>query len=405
MDRGATGSGRSLETYFQQLSAVDLLTRDQEVAIGKRMEDAESAVLRTLLDCKAGMVELERLEAGLRTGKLRAKDVLGSPGDDAEDWEANERRRVLPLFRAALRIPASRARSQASTKAHRARLDSLVAIRLNKRAVEGIVRRLRARVEDRRGTERELAAVRRAISRIASAERDGLQARTELVEANLRLVVSIARRYARYGTAFVDLVQEGNIGLIRAAEKFEYQRGYRFSTYATWWVRQAVARAVAGQSHLIHTPSHLVELVGKVSRASRSFAQEHGRDPTTAEIGEKLQLRPSVVDAAERCMRQPISLETPRGEDDRLGDSLADTSAVSPLDAAIGSRLAEQAAQLLDKLTPRESEILRLRFGIGGSLEHTLAEVGTRFSVSRERIRQIEAKALSQLRSLISQSA
>jgi RNA polymerase primary sigma factor len=216
----------------------------------------------------------------------------------------------------------------------------------------------------------------------------------------LRLVVSIAKRYARHGPIFVDLVQEGNIGLMRAAEKFEYRRGYKFSTYATWWVRQAVTRAMTDQSQLIHVPMHIVDLAGKVLRTSRSFAQETGREPSPAEIGEKLQLPPAQVMTAQRCTKQPISLEMPVGgeESRRVGDNLADTQAVSPLDAVVSARLAAQAAGLLDRLTPREADVLRLRFGLGDAPEHTLEEVGHRYSVSRERIRQIEAGALRRLR-------
>jgi RNA polymerase primary sigma factor len=318
-----------------------------------------------------------------------------------------ELQRVLPLLASISRADATR-RPGCGGRAHigfaRGRqaehdnLDALLAVRLTKRTIDGIAGRTRERLG--RNDDGGIAGRREAHAAIEQAERACRRARGELVEANLRLVVSIAGRYARRGPMFVDLVQEGNIGLMRAVEKFEYQRGYKFSTYATWWVRQAVLRAIAEQSNLIHTPGYIIELVGKVTRASRSFVQEYGREPSPAEIAGKLQVPVEHVRAAARCMRQPISLETPIGGDEgqRIGDNLVDPQAVSPLQAAATARLVAQTADLLDILTPREAEILRLRFGLGESVEHTLEEVGNRFSVTRERIRQIEAIALCRLR-------
>jgi RNA polymerase primary sigma factor len=416
-----------LRTYFRQIGTVPLLTREQEVAIAKRIEAGERVILQTLLACPAGLVELGHLEEGLRDSTVRARDVVRSTGDEGTDWEAVEQRRVLRLLETVLH-PAARAPEGQGTRRRRGeraaattataaspaptpedgRLEALMAIRLSKRAIDGMVTRIRERFDDRgrNGAPPEIPAegsvddIRTACAIIAEAEQVSHRARAELVEANLRLVVSIAKRYANRGPMFVDLVQEGNIGLMRAAEKFEYQRGYKFSTYATWWVRQAVTRAFADQSQTIRAPAHIVELVGRVVRTSRSFVQEYGREPTPAEIAAKLQVPADHVTAALRSTRQPISLETPIGGDEshRVSDTLQDHGTVSPLEAAMATRLAEQATRLLEALTPREAEVIRLRFGIGDSLEHTLEEVGVLFSVSRERIRQIEASALRRLR-------
>jgi RNA polymerase sigma factor (sigma-70 family) len=389
---GGEPGGDALGAYFRQLAAVRLLTREEEVAIAKRIEAGERAMLVALVGCRQGLAELARLEKSLRDGSTRVRDLIRTTGEETDDWEAAEQRRVLRLLAVIVR---------AGARSESKRLEALVEIRLTKWALDAIVGRLRDGLQDERDR-RHLDEGRKASAAIKHAEEVARRARAELVEANLRLVVSIARRYARSGPMFVDIVQEGNIGLMRAVEKFEYRRGYKFSTYATWWVRQAVTRAIPEQSQLIHTPAHIVELVGKVARATRSFVQEYGREPTPAEIADALQLPLEHVVAAARCTKQPISLETPVGDDEshRLGDHLADTTAVSPLDATVSAHLAEQTATLLDILTPREAEILRLRFGLGGgdTFALTLEEVGHRFSVSRERIRQIQAVALRRLR-------
>jgi RNA polymerase primary sigma factor len=244
------------------------------------------------------------------------------------------------------------------------------------------------------------AELRRTLEIITQAHQEAEAAKKELIEANLRLVVSIAKRYTNRGMQFLDLIQEGNIGLMKAVDKFEYRRGYKFSTYATWWVRQAITRAIADQARTIRIPVHMIETINKLIRTSRQMVQELGREPTNEELAKRLQLPVSKVRKVLRVAQEPISLETPIGEEEEshLGDFIVDQNGISPSDAVINLNLREQTAQVLKTLTPREEKIIKMRFGLEDGSEHTLEEVGQNFAVTRERIRQIEAKALRKLR-------